>query len=191
MNSSSHEFRDRLLKMEQASPKLKERYMKEIQAMLEKPLTGIRRWGWLASAGLGLFFLILFGTAAIIAPAEFPWWGRLGFAAGALFGIGWMVLGIRVFWRGSENLKLDSGAAVGMGWGLVVFLVTVDFVWAPHSIVGVRMLLSGLVFLVFAVVGLLQHAIKQSELKTRDKLLEIEYRLAELAEIVAPKKPSP
>jgi len=102
-----------------------------------------------------------------------------------------MVLGMRVFWRGSENLKIDSGAAAGMGWGLAVFVVTLSIVVAPDTIVGVRMILCGLVFLVFAVVGLLQHVIKQSEFTTREKLLQIEYRLAQLAEIVEQKKPSP
>jgi hypothetical protein len=190
MNRSNHAFRDRLLKMEQASPALKEQYTKEIQAMLEKQLTGIRRWAWLASGLLGIVFTLLFGTLAIVIPAEFPWWGRLGFAAGALFGIGWLVLGIKVFRRGSENLKLDS-AAVGMGWGLTLFMVTVAMVWAPDNLAGVRSILIGLVFVVFSVVGLLQHWIEKSELKTHEKLLQIEYRLAELAEIVEQKKPSP
>ena len=70
MNERS--FRERLLKTEQVTPALKQRYDQEIQAMLEKQLTGIRRWGWLGSAIMGLGFAVLFGTLAVITPAEFP-----------------------------------------------------------------------------------------------------------------------
>ncbi len=180
------EFRDRLLKMEPLTPALKERYEQEIHAMLEKQLTGIGRWVWLGSAILGLGFTLLFGTSAIMLPGGFPIWGRVGFALGALFGIGWAILGIKVFRRGSLDLKLDSKVATGLTWGFVVMLVTLFMVVAPDSIVGLRMIISGLVFLVIGVVFLLRHVIEQAELKTREKLLEIEYRLAELSETMRP-----
>jgi hypothetical protein len=186
MNDS---FRDRLLKIEQATPTLRERYDREIQAMLEKRITGIGRWAWLGSAVMGVGFAVLFGTVAIIAPAEFPWTARIGFAVGALFGIGWAVLGWRIFRRSSINVKTDSGAAAGMAWALPIILLTLYMVSAPDSIVGLRMLLSGLVFLVMGLAFLLRHIIEQSELKTREKLLEIEYHLAELGEAMKQETP--
>lgn len=39
----NNEFRERLLSIEQATPALKEHYQKEVQAMFEKQLTGVRR----------------------------------------------------------------------------------------------------------------------------------------------------
>jgi hypothetical protein len=133
-----------------------------------------------------LGFAVLSGTYAAIAPAEFPLSGRIGFAAGALFGIGWAVLGLRVYLRGSINLKIDSAVYSGMAWGLPVIVVTLSMVSAPDSVAGLRMIVSGLVFLVMGLAFLLRHVIEQSELKTREKLLEIEYRLAELAETAKP-----
>lgn len=185
MNES---FRDQLLKMERVTPALKERYEKEVQAMLEKRVTGIRRWVWLGCAVAGVGFAVLFGMLAITAPAEFPLTGRIAFAAGALFGIGWAVLGLRIFRRSSIDLKIDSGAAAGMAWGLPVILVTLFMVSAPDTIIGLRMIVAGLVFLVMGLAFLLRHVIEQSELKTREKLLEIEYRLAELVETTRPEK---
>ena len=184
MNDTNQGFREQLLKSEQVTPALKERYEREIQAMLEKQLAGVRRWVWLGSAIMGAAFAVLFGTLAIITPAGFPLVGRVGFAAGALFGIGWAVLGIRVFRRGLLDLKKDSGAAAGMAWALPVLLLTMWMVWAPDTIVGLRMILCGLVFLVMGLGFLMRHVIELSELKTRERLLEIEYRLAELAETV-------
>jgi hypothetical protein len=182
MNSIPNDFRERLIRCESMTPAYRQKYEEEMRAMLEKKLTGVRRWVWGLSAVMGVAFAVLFGTVAIVLPAEFPWEGRLGFAAGALFGIGWAVLGIRVFRRGSIDLKFDTGAAAGMAWGLPVVLVTLFMVSAPEDIIGLRMILCGLVFLVMGAAFLIRHVIELSELKTREKLLEIEYRLAELAE---------
>lgn len=179
MNDS---FRDQLLKLEQTTPDLKVRYDTEINAMFEKQVSGTRRWIWLGCALFGAGFAILFGTLAIMAPTEFPLGARITFAAGALFGIGWLVLGLKVFWRGSIDLKFDSATYAGMAWALPVTIVTILMVSAPDSIVGLRMIVSGMVFLVMGLAFLLRHVIEQSELKTREKLLEIEYQLAELAE---------
>lgn len=136
-------------------------------------------------------FALLFGSLAVFAPTEFPLWSRVVFAVGALFGVGWAVLGIRVFRRGSLDLKKDTFAATRMTWVLVVIMVTLLMVAAPETIVGLRMVVSGLVFFVMGVAFLLRHVIEQSELKTREKLLEIEYRLADLAESLKPEKRLP
>ena len=70
-------------------------------------------------------------------------------------------------------------------------MVTVCMVFAPENTVGLRMILSSLVFLLMGAVFLIRHVVEQSELKTREKLLEIEYRLAELADRIKPERPSP
>jgi len=54
----------------------------------------------------------------------------------------------------------------------------------PEPITGVRMIVWMLVFEVAAGIFLLKAIIRRSEVNTREKLLEIEYRLAELAEKV-------
>ena len=138
---------------------------------------------------MGIAFTILFGTLAIIVPTGLPLSGRLIFAVGALFGIGWAILGIRIFWRKSMNLRTDTAAATGMAWVLVVIVATFAMVTAPDTIVGLRMIVCSLVFLVMGGLFLMRHVIEQSELKTREKLLEIEYRLAELATTVKPERP--
>ncbi|MGA2066705.1 MAG: hypothetical protein ABSG86_17140 [Thermoguttaceae bacterium] len=191
MNETNRVFRQQLLDAEQVTPALKDRYHKELQAMLEEQLTGMRRWIWLAAAIMGLGFAVGFGTLAVVAPAEFPWWWRLVFAVGALFGIGFGLLGLKVFRRGALDLKRDSWAYSGTAWAIPVLVVTVAMVSAPENVVGLRMILSGLVFLVMGAVFLIRHVVEQSELKTREKLLEIEYRLAELADRIQLERPMP
>jgi hypothetical protein len=80
------------------------------------------------------------------------------------------------------DLKVDAGMYAGFAWGFPVFMITMFMVWAPNNLVGLRMIISGVVFLLAGAVFLLSGVIKQSELKTRENLLQIEYRLAELAE---------
>jgi hypothetical protein len=191
MNTTHNHWRERLLRAEQITPSLKDRYDKEIQMMIEKKLTGFGRWVWLVQAIASLAFAVFLGVLAVTLPAAFPWPGRLGLAGGVVFSIGWAILGIRVFRRGLLDLKIDTGAVAALSWCLPVFLVTIFMVWAPNSIAGLRMILFGLVFLVMGAVFLIRHVIEQSELKSREKLLEIEYRLAELTEALKPPTRTP
>jgi len=188
MNSTDRGFRERLLGMEQATPALKERYDKEIHAMLEERLTGVGRRSWLGWAVMGIGFAVLFGTMAVIPPEEFPLFARVGFAVGALFGVGWAILAIRVFRRGSFDLRKDTFALVAWAGVFVIFTATLFLVFAPESISGLRMMVSSLVYLVGGVAFLLWMVVQQAELNIREKLLEIEYRLAELAEAVNQQK---
>ena len=52
---------------------------------------------------------------------------------------------------------------------------------------GVQMVVNGLVFLMMAAVFMIFSRINQAELNTREKLLEIELRLAEIAEKIPEK----
>ena len=128
--------------------------------------------------------MVVISIVAIVAEA--PWQARVGLAGGALFGIGWAYLGFKVYRRGSIDLKVDPSIYAGLAWCLPVFLVTMFGVWAPNNMIGLRMIVTSSVFLLIGAVFLIQNFIMQSELKTREKLLEIEYRLAELAEAVKP-----
>ncbi len=81
-------------------------------------------------------------------------------------------------------MKVDNSIVTGMAWGMPLFLVTIFMVGAPETVGGLRMIMSGMVFLVIGAVFLIQHTISLSALKGQEKMLEIEYRLAELTELV-------
>jgi hypothetical protein len=184
MTRTNEDFRDRLLRAEQTTPSLKHRYEQELQAMLEKPLAGFRRWVWLIIAVAAVGLAGWLGTLAVSMPQGFPLLGRVAFAVGVLFCLGWAGLGIRVFRCGALNLKVDTKAANGMVWVFTVLLVTIFMVAAPEDLVGLRMIVGGLAFLVMGAVFLIGHLIEQAQLKAREQLLEIEYRLAELTELM-------
>lgn len=187
MNESQKTFRDELLDMEKANIPYKEKYEKEIKEMFEQKLTGLKRWGYIIDLGMGLGFFFLFGTLAIIVPKEFPLWARSIWMIGAVFGLAFAALSVWVLKKGTINLKTDELSSAWLGWGLIVIVASITLVHSgnlPEPITGVRMLVSLLVFEVAAGVLLLKAIIRRSEVNTREKLLEIEYHLAELAEKV-------
>lgn len=185
MNESRDDFTRRLLESQRVTPALREKYEMETWKLFEKPVKGLAKCGWIGATVMGVGFLALFGTVAVIAPAEFPLLGRLGFAAGALFGLGWAILGVIILRRGSEDPRTHGKAAAGMGWGVTVIIATMAIVLGPQlpdRVTGVMMIVTVLVFLVPAAMFMTLSRIERAELETREKLLEIEYRLAELAE---------
>lgn len=187
MNESQKAFRDKLLDMEKANTPYKEKYEKEIKQMFEKKLTGLQKWGQVLGLAMGLGFFFLFGTLAVIVPKEFPLWGRAIWILGAVFGLVFAALSVWILKKGTVNLKTDDMAAAGLGWAFIVIVASIVLVHSgslPEPITGVRMLVSILIFEVMAAALLLKAIIQRSEVNTREKLLEIEYRLAELAEKV-------
>jgi len=187
MNESQKTFRDKLLDMEKANTPYKEKYDKEIMEMFDKKLTGLQKWGQVLGLAMGLGFFFLFGTLAIIVPKEFPLWGRAIWIIGSVFGLVFAALSVWILKKGAVNLKTDDMAAAGLGWAFIVIVATLVLVFSgksPEPITGVRMLVSILIFEVMAAAGLLKAIIQRSEVNTREKLLEIEYRLAELADKV-------
>ena len=187
MSESAKTFRDRLLDVEKSNTAYREKYEKEIQEMVEKKLIGWTKLSHIVGLIMGLGFAGLFGTLAVIVPKEFPLWGRFIWMLGAIFGLTFACMSAWILKKGTINLKKDEMAMAGSAWGFIVIVGTVVLVFSgrlPDPITGVHMLVYLLFFLVMAAVGLIKAFIQRSELNTREKLLEIEYRIAELAEKV-------
>ena len=189
MNKSDKDISNQLLGIEQWDPVYQERYRKELQKMLEKKLTGVRRWEYIFWIVLGIGFTILFGTVAIIAR-ELPLLARVGFAFGAVFGLAWACLAGSIVKRGVFDLRAHPKAMAGLGWVValtVVILAMLAGIKLADPIKGVQMVVNGLVFLMIAAVFMIFNRIDQAELNTREKLLEIELHLAEIAEKISEK----
>ncbi|MCK4905643.1 hypothetical protein KAS42_05350 [bacterium] len=186
MNNKSHQsFRDQLLEREQLNPVYKQKYEKEVKAMIERKLTGVRKWSHIIALIMGVGFFILFGVLAVVIPKELPILARLGFVASAIFGLAIVIVESRILKKGTINLKEDPMTMAGMGWGFIVILATFVLVFSgrlPDRLVAVQMLASVLVYEIAAAAMLLRAFIERSELKTREKLLGIEYRLVEISE---------
>jgi hypothetical protein len=184
-------FRERLLAQEQTTPALKERYDEEVRAMLEQRISRRACLGFMV---MSVVFAVLLAVLAIIPPlAEVPLLVRIPPAVGVPFCVGFAIFFLRVLRRGSFDLKSDASFFIGMIWLLVVLTVAMFMVvslLAQDKFVGLWLSVFSVVILVIGAVFLIRHGITRSELRIREKLLEIEYRLAELAETAKPGKPN-
>ena len=185
MSHVPEDFRDRLLRCESPTGEERKEYVEQVRAMSERRLGGAGRGVYLFWTLFSLSLAAVFTWAAVISYGQLPMWGTVIFVVGVVFGLGFGGLAAYIAATGRVQIKSQPSAMAGMAWGLTVLVATISLVAAPtlpDPMVGIRMMLFSTVFLVMAAVGLLGSRTEQAELRTREKLLEIEYRLAELAE---------
>ena len=182
MNQHPSSFRDQLLQCEAQTPALRDKYKQEVQAMFEKQLGAVQRMVYAIATVVCLANVVFFSWMAATNYGELPPLIITSFAIGAVFALGFAGLAAWIAYTGRMKLKIHPPLMAALVWVFVVFMVTIFMVIAPDSIAGLKMELAGLVFLVGAGVFLLSSRTEQAELRTKEKLLEIEYRLAEFTE---------
>lgn len=154
--------------------------------MLMKTLTPAQRFGF------GFTTLACLGWAAFcgysaVTQSSWPVFVRATFGFGSLLGlIGAVIVG-KVFLRGKMHRRATPKTITGLVWVLVAFMVMLFLVFTgrqPGAPESTYVLLTGLVYLVFAAVSLITNRIDQAQIKTEEQFLELKLRLAELSEKV-------
>ncbi len=204
MSESKKQFVDRLLAADPVSPAARGQYEKQVRAMFEKTLSRKERWMYGVSAAL------MGSYAAVLIVCSAMWlvdgihnlndglhalklddgFHTLKYAVAmiALMGVALFVINIWVFvgaaWKGTINRRTTGRIATGVGVVFVGLMGLLALMAAPHFPEGFRddLRAFGLVFVIYGAVAWLRSTITQSEMKTAEKLLEIELRLAELGE---------
>jgi hypothetical protein len=136
--------------------------------------------------------LAFIGSALFNQPISLPTVGRWLWGLSGVFVLGIALLGMRIAWKKNLDLKKDSKffALVG-STGMTVVAFTILFVaflvgdlqnFADLAPMALLIIIIGMLISVLDRVG-------QGELNTREKLLEIEYRLAALDERLQGDKP--
>lgn len=178
----SQEFRDKLIGAEPENPQRRAEYEKQVAALLEGPLQWPRRAGLLFATLVSISTVVL----SVVLAVRFrhgPAVVLEGMAVGVAFGIVGAFMAVRILLRGIYHRRRDSVAQANLIWIFIVLLqVTFMEADALYPRDGVRLTVFGLVFLIFAAVLLLRTVVEQSELRTREKLLEVQYELAGLRE---------
>lgn len=185
MNESNKTFRDKLLDVEKPNATYKEKYEKEVSAMFEKKLTFFGRLIYALLGVIALGWGLWYGVAGILGLMELPVSARIVFTILAIICLSFAVLAGWTAKNGTIKLKLQPPAITCMIWAFVVVMLMglmakgirqAEPIWAIQAVV------YGSVFLIVTSLLMIVNRIQQSEYNTREKLLEIEYRLAELAE---------
>jgi hypothetical protein len=185
MNKTPQNFRERLLKAEKSMPS--EKYRKELAGLRERRLSRAQR--------LTMALLIVFcvaaafrmGAAAMSPASNLPTLARIGLGLGGFISLIWMVL-LGVTAKRGVMPRKDPAAltrilvmAVLIGVGITTFLA----LGMPDRARGSEVLIVEAVFLLIAIGGFLQNLIEQTELRTREKLIEMEIQMQELVERVS------
>lgn len=181
----NNNFSDRLISVEQTSPAFQERYEREVKAMLEKTLNPIQRFMFGFTAVICAGFAVFFAYIGLVTARELPVLIRAGFGLGVLFGVIWAIIAGKIAKTGKMNRRTQPNALNGMAWAFVVIMQTIYLMIGgqhPDRTVSVFMVVSGLTFLLGGAVFMIANRIEQSELNTREKLLGLELRLADIAE---------
>ena len=148
---TNERFSDRLIESEQMSPGCRERYEKEVKAMLLKTLTPAQRIGWWFSTIMCFGFFVGFGYVAITAPKELPTLVRASFALGSVFGLIMAIVGGRIAYKGVMHRRNIPNAMTGAVWGFVVLLTVAMLLVTgkhPDSVRSVYMVLTALVYFI-------------------------------------------
>jgi hypothetical protein len=190
VNEPRKHFAEQLLACEESPSKLSEDYEKELRAMLDNTLSPKQRREWLICAlcwpplAFGLFYLgvKLFREHT----AEFQWYAYVGtylmLTAAVLVGISG-VLGVGD-WRGGYKRHLDRKLLGGLAIVYVGLTGWIFMLASRHAPEMLRndLFVFGLVLLLYTATAWVRQRVGQSESKTREKLLEIELRVARLAD---------
>jgi hypothetical protein len=183
---TDRKLRDQLIKQESFSPAMRELYRQGVEAMLENRLSKFQRIAWSLSSLMGLAFFVFFGVVAFKLPPEFPVVGKAVYIAGILFSMAWAVLGFIVVRRGGLNKRMHENTAHGLTFGFTLVLMIGMLLLGqtmPDGILGIKMILGGMVFLlIFGIPSLMLKHMNDAELRIREQMLDLELRIAELAE---------
>jgi hypothetical protein len=198
MNESKKRFVEQLLAADPPSPDARGRYEKEVRAMLEKTISPRQRGLYLIAAvvsgllgaylgliGLGTLITAAGRTAPLVEPGPASLLLVLCILATGLALL--LVAGMlfRTYWKGAFNQlsyrEWAAGAGVTYVGSLGVLFLLLGRYFPELLRDSVQVL--GLILLLYAAVAWVRHRIAQAEMRTAEKLLEIELHLAEIGEV--------
>ena len=186
MSEKSHRFREELISMEPVSHQLELEFNKEIEKMYIEEVTGLRRFGmWSKCTFILLFGAVLTGSALFNWPIALDPFGRWLWGLAGVFSMVVALLELRSVWNKKMDLRKESKTTILFATSGMTFVAFALLAFGLYSRdMGLMVTVSPMALLIL-IIGILigvKDSVTQGELNTREKLLEIEYRLAALDE---------
>jgi hypothetical protein len=198
MNESKKRFVEQLLAADPPSPDARGRYEKEVRAMLEKTISPRQRRLYLIAAvvsgllgaylsliGLGTLVTAAGRTAPLVEPGPASLLLVLCILATGLALLLVAGMQFRTYWKGAFNQLSYREWAAGVGVTYVGSLGVLFLLLGRYfpELLRDSVQVLGLILLLYAAVAWVRHRIAQAEMRTAEKLLEIELHLAEIGEV--------
>jgi hypothetical protein len=180
MNKSQQSFREGLLKAEKSTPG--EKYRKDLAGLRERRLTGPQRVTLVVLIVFCVAASVRMGGAALSATSNLVMLARIGLGVGALASLAWAVLLGVAAKRGVIPRKdpVVLNRILVMAVVVAVGVTTFVALAMPDRARGTQVLITETIFLVIAAGFFLQGLIEQAELRTREKLIEMEIQMQEV-----------
>ena len=200
MNEKDTTMRDRLLDVEKSNIAHREEYQKQMQAIVSRKLSFVGRIGFAALAIVGLLAALPFAELTFSKVGQgMEFVIRIVTIPGLILALTWAVVMGWIAAKGKFNLRTlpprIAGVGIALGFfGVVlylfVFIVPVTLndptdvrsTWS--GVLGIQLSLIAFFFLIIVGLCVVLRILYRIQFQTREKLLEIEYRIAELAEKV-------
>ncbi len=185
-------LREQLLTLETETPSLKEKYQKEIKAMLEKELTQSMKIELYAEILIGFLTIIggLIAGAAIIAIGHSSFFLLCFLILLTLLGLACMIHGALTLYLGKVYIKIDRQVEITVLWtlgGLIVFLFILAGACNPNPAEGALKILFIYPTLFILVMATLHRMIEKTGLELKEHILRLELHIAELDEKIQSK----
>ena len=180
-------FGEQLIQMQPINVSAAEQYRSEVQAMLEKKLSRAQRWHF---GVVGVFYILASLLLAYLWPSRLSqrpflvqFNGLFWCAVGSLLPIGLFALWVAVrgyykkkTWR-QVALLIATISMGAMGW------VLLDLGWANEDpFVQRGLILAGTIMLLLLGITFVMAHLEEMHRRTEERLMRMEYRLAELGE---------
>jgi hypothetical protein len=185
MTRSKHEFVDRLLDQETLPRDERTRLDANIHRLFDRPLTRTDVFWMLVMGGGGLIGAAVCGLLAATEPAGVPTLTRAVLAALSCIGLFWAAFSASILRRGAINSAVHGAISAKLGF---VFSFAAAALLGGLSLAGVGgapaagLVILPLATLVLAAVVMLGREVRQAELRLQARLLELEFRLTQMAE---------
>jgi hypothetical protein len=199
MNRTDKTMSERLVDAEKTNTTHREEYQKLMQAIVSRKLSFLERLGFAALAIVGLLTALPFAELSLSKIGSgMGFIVRIVTIPGLVLALTWAVVTGWIAARGLFNLRTLPPRIAGIGialgfFGIVLFMfvfivpITMQDPTDARSIFGIQLSLIAFFFLVVMGLCVVLRLLYRIQFQTREKLLEIEYRIAELAEKVESK----
>jgi hypothetical protein len=186
MNESQEQFCQRLMAADQATPEFKAKYEREMHMLfVDQTIKGKAKRVLTVQLTISLMAGIVSGALAAFGPKSIVpsslMRTLLGVSAPFFFGMA--IYLIHLMKRGKVNMGTYNLPLENLGWFMNI---AVFGIFAGFCLRGSRDKISLLVFatgvLLFAGVNKIMQDVKRAELRTRTKLLQLEWQFADLRE---------
>jgi Na+/proline symporter len=200
MNRTDKTMSERLVDAEKTNTTHREEYQKLMQAIVSRKLSFLERLGFAALAIVGLMAAFPFAELSLSKIGSgMGFIVRIVTIPGLVLALTWAVVTGWIAARGLFNLRTLPPRIAGIGialgfFGVVLFLFVyivpvtlndptdVRSTWS--GVWGIQLSLIAFFFLIIVGLCVVLRLLYRIQFQTREKLLEIEYRIAELAEKV-------